>query len=187
MAAKLDLAIDHGPNIDWSDLKEFGRIVDQIVVTPATTIEGLCVKARVGCWGLLGDLDDPGEETPAGERITLSIIRDLDPIVIPDLERPGALTKLVREIEEPAVIFSTMSLARHAAASPDLQLFGLLRSFAFADRTPAPPPFSSMNSTPARSNACFKTARVARRGPVISASIWRIVTMPSLARSASSC
>ena len=64
MAAKLDLAIDRGSNIDWSDLKEFGRTVDEIVVTPATTIEGLCVKARVGCWGLLGDLDDPGEKTP---------------------------------------------------------------------------------------------------------------------------
>ena len=58
VAAKLDRAIEHGLNIDWSDLKEFGRIVDEIVVTPATTIEGLCVKARVGCWGSLGDLDD---------------------------------------------------------------------------------------------------------------------------------
>jgi len=103
MAAKLDFAIDRGFNIDWSDLKEFGRIVDQIIVTPATTIEGLCVKARVGCWGLLGDLDDPGEETPAGERISLSIRRDLIRLRHPDLERPGALTKLVRESEETAV------------------------------------------------------------------------------------
>jgi hypothetical protein len=103
VAAKLDRATEHGRNIDWSDLKEFGRIVDEIVVTPATTIEGLCVKARVGCWGLLGDLDDPGEETPAGERITLSIMRDLIRLRHPDLERPGALAQLVREIEEPAV------------------------------------------------------------------------------------
>jgi len=103
VAAKLDRAIEHGLNIDWSDLKEFGRIVDEIIVTPATTIEGLCVKARVGCWARLGDLDDPGEETPAGERITLSIMRDLIRLRHPDLERPGALTQLVREIEEPAV------------------------------------------------------------------------------------
>ena len=103
VAAKLDRAIEHGLNIDWSDLKEFGRIVDEIVVTPATTIEGLCVKARVGCWGLLGDLDDPGEEAPAGERITLSIMRDLIRLRHPDLERPGALTRLVRESEETAV------------------------------------------------------------------------------------
>ena len=107
VAAKLDRAIEHGLNIDWSDLQEFGGIVDEIVVTPATTIEGLCVKARVGCWGLLGDLDDPGEETPAGERITLSIMRDLIRLRHPDLERPGALTQLVREIEEPAVRSST--------------------------------------------------------------------------------
>ena len=78
-AAKLDRAIEHGLNIDWSDLEYFGRIVDKIVVTPATTIDGLFVKARVGCWDLLGDLDDPGEETPAGERISLSIVRDLPP------------------------------------------------------------------------------------------------------------
>ena len=103
IAAKLDRAIEHALTIDWSDLEEFGRIVDKIVVTPATTIEGLCVKARVGCWGLLGDLDDPGEETPAGERISLSIIRDLIRLHHPDLERPGALTKLIREIEETAV------------------------------------------------------------------------------------
>jgi hypothetical protein len=68
VATKLDRAIEHALNIEWSDLEDFGRIVDKIVVTPATTIEGLCVKARVGCWGLLGDLDDPGEEAPAGVR-----------------------------------------------------------------------------------------------------------------------
>jgi len=103
VAAKLDRAVEHGLNIDWSDLENFGRIVDKIVVTPATTIEGLCVKARVGCWGLLGDLDDPGEKAKADERIILSIMRDLIRLRHPDLERPGALTKLVREIEETAV------------------------------------------------------------------------------------
>ena len=106
-AAKLDNAIEQALDVNWSLLEDFGRIVNKIVVTPATTIEGLCVKARVGCWGLLGDLDDPGEETPAGERITLSIMRDLIRLRHPDLERPGALTQLVREIEEPAVRSST--------------------------------------------------------------------------------
>jgi hypothetical protein len=74
IAAKLDFAIDRGFDIDWSDLKEFGRMVDEIVAMPAATIDGLCVKARVGCWGLLGDLDDPGEKATADKRITLSII-----------------------------------------------------------------------------------------------------------------
>ena len=75
--------------------------VDKIVVAPATTIEGLCVNAHVGCWRLLGHLDDPGEKATASERITLSTMRDLIRLRHPDLERPGALTRLVREIEEP--------------------------------------------------------------------------------------
>ena len=103
VAAKLDRGIEHGLNIDWSDLKEFGRIVDEIVVTPATTIEGLCVKARVGCWARLGDLDDHGEQSTDEDRMALSIVRDLIRLRHSDLERPGALAQLVREIEEPAV------------------------------------------------------------------------------------
>jgi hypothetical protein len=107
VAAKLDRAIEHGLNIDWSDLKEFGRIVDEIVAMPATTIEGLCVKARVRCWARLGDLDDHGEQSTDEDRMALSIVRDLIRLRHPDLERPGALTQLVREIEEPAVRSST--------------------------------------------------------------------------------
>ena len=103
VAAKLDRAIEHGLNIDWSDLEDFGRIVDKIVATSATTIDGLCVKARIGCWGLLGDLDDPGEKTTADERVALSIMRDLIRLRHPHLERPGALANLIREIEETAV------------------------------------------------------------------------------------
>ena len=104
MAAKLDRAIEHGLNIDWSDLEDFGRIVDEIVVTPATTIEGLCVKARVRCWAL-------------GSAIWMTMVNSqrmrtgwlsLSCVISsgsshPDLERPGALKRLVEEIEEPAV------------------------------------------------------------------------------------
>lgn len=107
IATKLDNAIEQALDVDWSLLEEFGRIVDEIIVSPASTIEGLCVKARVGCWGLLGDLDDPGEKATAGERITLSIMRDLIRLRHPNLERPGALTRLVREIEETAIRSST--------------------------------------------------------------------------------
>ena len=103
VAAKLDRAIEHGLNIDWSDLEDFGCIVDKIVVTPATTIDGLCVKARVRCWARLGDLDDHGEQSTDEDRMALSIVRDLIRLRYPDLERPGALTELVRESEEPAV------------------------------------------------------------------------------------
>ncbi len=97
ISAKLDRAIEQAHHIDWSDLEEFGRIVDKIVATPATTIDGLCVKARVGCWALLGDLDDPDEETTAVEKMAVSIMRDLIRLRHPKLERPGALKKLVQD------------------------------------------------------------------------------------------
>jgi hypothetical protein len=91
MAARLD----HGDSA-WETLEGFGRIYDEIVATPARTIEGLCVKARVECWGLLGDLD-------AGQsNMAISIIRDLIRLHDPSLERPGAIKRLVEEIEKNA-------------------------------------------------------------------------------------
>src|SRR5262245_61749591 len=44
-----------------------------------------------------------------------------------------------------------------------------------------------MNSTPARSNACLMTSRVARRGLLVPASSWCTVTTPTPAFCASSC
>src|SRR5262249_42142448 len=60
------------------------------------------------------------------------------------------------------------------------------RDFSFdrlRKRTPGPPPFSSMNSTPAFSKARLITLRVARRGCVDPASSWCTVTWltPALA------
>ena len=46
-------------------------------------------------------------------------------------------------------------------------------------RTPAPPPFWSMNSTPARSKACLTTSNVERRGSFTPASSCRTVTIPT--------
>jgi hypothetical protein len=89
--------LDHGDSA-WETLEGFGRIYDEIVATPARTIEGLFVKARVECWGLLGDLD-------AGQsngNMALSIIRDLIRLHDPRLERPGAIKRLVEEIEKNA-------------------------------------------------------------------------------------
>ena len=97
LAAKLDS--------DWhvpsETLEEFNRIEAKIIATRATTIEGLCVKARVTCWALLGDLD-PNEQSTANERMALSIVRDLIRLCDPSLERPGALKRLVNEIEQAA-------------------------------------------------------------------------------------
>jgi hypothetical protein len=57
----------------------------------------------------------------------------------------------------------------------------------FRNRTPGPPPFSSMNSTPAVSNARLMTFKVARRGVLAVDSNCLTVTIPTPARSARSC
>jgi len=101
ISRQLDLAIEHGLDVTWETLGKFDGIATQIITTPATTMEGLCVKARVTCWGRLGDLDD-SEHCPADERIALSMTRDLIRLYHPHLERPGALTKLVEDIERDA-------------------------------------------------------------------------------------
>ena len=101
VAAQLDHAIEHGLDTDWDTLHEFGRVHDEIVAARATTMEGLYVKARVACWARLGDLD-AGEQYTAEDRVALSIIRDLIRLYHPHLERPGALRKLVEDIEQNA-------------------------------------------------------------------------------------
>ena len=101
IAARMDDAIEHALDIDWDTLYEFGRVHDEIVAARATTMEGLCVKARVACWARLGDLD-AGEQCTAEDRVALSMIRDLIRLYHPHLERPGALRKLVEDIEQNA-------------------------------------------------------------------------------------
>ena len=95
LASKLDNDVD----VTWDLLQEFNEVEAQIIGTPATTLDGLSVKARVTCWALLGDLDS-SEGAPANERMMLSIVRDLIRLCDPRLEQPGALTRLVDEIEQ---------------------------------------------------------------------------------------
>jgi hypothetical protein len=57
------------------------------------------VKARAACCARLGDLDD---RATGGERMSLSIVRDLIRLYDRNLERPGALTQLVEDIEKGA-------------------------------------------------------------------------------------
>jgi hypothetical protein len=56
--------LDHELHTEWKTLNEFDRILQQIVCTPATTLEGLLVKARAGCWALLGDFARPISQPP---------------------------------------------------------------------------------------------------------------------------
>ena len=93
--------LDHELRTEWKTLKEFDRILQQIVCTPATTLEGLLVKARVGCWILLGDFES-ADESAAGAPMAFSIMRDLIRLGAPHLENPGALRRLIQEIEDGA-------------------------------------------------------------------------------------
>lgn len=96
ITARLDHAIAGG--IDFADglLEQLGQLEAEIATTQASTMEGLCVKARAACWALLGELDDPGDTT-TDRRMALSIVRDLIRLHDPQLERPGAIAALVEE------------------------------------------------------------------------------------------
>jgi hypothetical protein len=53
------------PNIDFDNglLEQLDRLGSEMATTQASTMQGLCVKARAACWALLGDLDEPGDTT----------------------------------------------------------------------------------------------------------------------------
>lgn len=93
--------LDHDCSTDWRTLREFDLIVTRIVATPATTLEGLYVKARAGCWVLLGDFES-ADQSAAGAPMAYSIMRDLIRLRAPHLENPGALRRLIQEIEDGA-------------------------------------------------------------------------------------
>jgi|SRR5215472_2647384 len=93
--------LDHELHTGWKTLKEFDRIFQQIVHTPATTLEGLLVKARARCWALLGDFDS-ADESAAGAPMAFSIMRDLIRLGAPLLENPAALQRLLQQIEDGA-------------------------------------------------------------------------------------
>jgi hypothetical protein len=97
-AAELDHAITIGIDFDNRLLERLDRLDSDIATTQALTIQGLCVKARAACWALLGDLDS-GDQSTTDKRMALSIVRDLIRHYDPGLEQPGALKKLVEEIE----------------------------------------------------------------------------------------
>lgn len=101
LAAKLDHAIATGVEFDDELPERLSQIEAEIARTHASTMEGLCVKARAACWALLGDLNDPAGAT-TDERMALSIVRDLIRLYHPALEQPGALQQLVKDVENAA-------------------------------------------------------------------------------------
>jgi hypothetical protein len=82
-------------------LEEFDQILARIVTTRASTLEGLFVKARAGCSVLLGDFES-ADESAAGAPMAFSIMRDLIQLGAPHLENPGALRRLIQQIEDGA-------------------------------------------------------------------------------------
>src|SRR5438105_1686390 len=63
VAAQIDDAINGGSELTDALLERLSRLDAEIVATPATSIDGLRVKARAASWALLGDLDDPSDAT----------------------------------------------------------------------------------------------------------------------------
>jgi len=96
LATSIDHSIEHRLDLDVKTLEHFNRVSAEILTMQARTIEGLSVKARAACWGLLGDLDHTDDMT-LNDSMALSIVRDLIRLYNPYLERPGALRKLVDE------------------------------------------------------------------------------------------
>ena|SRR5690349_3771661 len=99
MSRQFELMARHldDPGRSVRELLFFGHLHDEIAATSATTIEGLCAKARAGCWTLLGDFESV-DDSATGARMAFSIMRDLIRIHAPHLEHPNALKKLLREI-----------------------------------------------------------------------------------------
>ena len=93
--------LDRELRTETTMLEEFDRILAQIITTRANTLEGLFVKARAGCWVLLGDFES-ADKSAAGAPMAFSIMRDLIRLGAPHLENPGALRRLIQEIEDGA-------------------------------------------------------------------------------------
>jgi hypothetical protein len=96
ITATLDREIA-GADDDLPALDRLAVVEPRILATPATTMEGMRVKARAACWALGGDLQPTGLTTDV--RIARSIVRDLIRLYDPQLEHPGAIAKLIAEIE----------------------------------------------------------------------------------------
>src|SRR5262245_24234487 len=84
------------PGQSVQELLSFGHLHAEIAPAQASTFEGLCAKARAGCWTLLGDFESM-DASATGARMAFSIMRDLIRIHAPRLEHPGAVARLIRD------------------------------------------------------------------------------------------
>jgi hypothetical protein len=92
-------SLDDAAGSSEADFVELDRLIEQILNRQARTLEGLFAKAQCAAWALMGDLGDPGSDATLDRRMQISIVRDLVRLFDPTIERPGALSALIREIE----------------------------------------------------------------------------------------
>lgn len=95
VSAGLDCCIEQRLYIPDELIGRLGPILSETEQLEATTLEGLYVKARVAAWDLLGDFV-PSPASSLGQRITLTIVRDLIRQHRPSLEHPYALEQLMK-------------------------------------------------------------------------------------------
>ena len=94
VASNIDLAIEGRQELDLSMLQRLEDLSNAIEAQPATTIEGLRVKARAAAWALLGDLEAQ-QDCALAQNMSKSILRDLIRAFDPACENPGAFARLI--------------------------------------------------------------------------------------------
>lgn len=94
LASTIDLAVDNRAELTEPMLHRLDALANSIDHAPATTLDGLRVKARVAAWALLGDLDAQ-QDSGLAQQMSRSIVRDLIRTFDRDRERPGSVARLI--------------------------------------------------------------------------------------------
>jgi hypothetical protein len=94
VSSQLDYRIEQRAELPDDLFERLGTLLAGLEQVQATTMDGLFVKARAACWDLRGDFT-VSDNSSFSERMSLAIIRDLIRAYQPDLERPGALARLL--------------------------------------------------------------------------------------------
>ena len=94
VSAHIDHAIEGRQELTELMLQQMDELANAIANQPATTLDGLRVKARVAAWALLGDLEVRQDCALAGD-MCRSILCDLIRHWDPSCEKPGAVRRLL--------------------------------------------------------------------------------------------
>lgn len=92
---------DDGINRDRSaDIDRWAHLLDEMIAIETRSLDGVRAKARVECRLRLGDLDYQVMKESTRQQATLldSVLRDLIRTFDPEVEHPGAVRALLREM-----------------------------------------------------------------------------------------